>query len=72
MSPQLKQSPPFRAEHLGSLKRPAYLLRKREQFDKGEISHGELVPVEREAIQSIVKMQKDVGLHVVSDGEFAR
>ena len=72
MSSQLKQSPPFRAEHLGSLKRPAQLLRAREQFDKGEITRDELTPIERDAIQKIVQMQKDVGLRVRTDGEFAR
>ncbi|KAI0321405.1 UROD/MetE-like protein [Amylostereum chailletii] len=64
--------PPFRAEHIGSLKRPAYLLEKRAQLDKGEITKDDLAVVEHQAIQEIVKMQTDVGIHAYTDGEFTR
>jgi hypothetical protein len=64
--------PPFRAEHLGSLRRPAYLLEKRAQFENGEISRAELRPVEEKAILEILQLQKDLGLKAVTDGEFTR
>ncbi|KAI0037184.1 UROD/MetE-like protein [Vararia minispora EC-137] len=70
--PLLHLQPPFRAEHLGSLRRPAYLLEKRAQFDSGEISRDELRPAEEKAIQEIVQLQKELGLKAVTDGEFTR
>ncbi|KAI0699462.1 UROD/MetE-like protein [Cytidiella melzeri] len=64
--------PPFRAEHLGSLKRPAKLLEKRDAFDKKEISAEELKNTEDEAIKAIVQMQREVGIKSITDGEFRR
>jgi methionine synthase II (cobalamin-independent) len=65
-------NPPFRAEHIGSLKRPAYLLEARSQFEADQASYEELRPVEQKAIQEIVRLQKEIGLKVVTDGEFTR
>jgi len=70
MSP--RTSPPFRADHVGSLLRPAELLRAREQFAAGAISAGELRAVEDEAVRGAVALQQDVGLQSVTDGEFRR
>lgn len=67
-----KVNPPHRAEHLGSLKRPRYLLQKREEFDGQKCTTDELKAVEDEAIKSIVQMQRDVGLKTITDGEFRR
>jgi len=65
--------PPFRADHVGSFLRPAYLLEAREQFfDKKAISAEQLRAVEDKAITEIVKFQQDVGLHSITDGEFRR
>jgi 5-methyltetrahydropteroyltriglutamate--homocysteine methyltransferase len=64
--------PPFRADHVGSLLRPAELLRARDQFGKKEISAAELWAVEDAAIRTVVKMQEDVGLEGITDGEFRR
>jgi methionine synthase II (cobalamin-independent) len=64
--------PPFRAEHLGSLKRPLKLLEKRAAFDKQEVSAEELRQVEDEAIAAIVEMQREVGIKSITDGEFRR
>jgi 5-methyltetrahydropteroyltriglutamate--homocysteine methyltransferase len=64
--------PPFRAEHIGSLIRPPKLLRARQQHAKGELSRDELRVIEDEAIREVVALQEDVGLEVVTDGEFRR
>ncbi|VDC07406.1 unnamed protein product [Peniophora sp. CBMAI 1063] len=62
----------FRAEHLGSLIRPDSLLQLRAGLWSGKTDREELAKAEKEAIRDIVKMQRDVGLKVVSDGEFTR
>lgn len=69
----LRPTPPFRADHVGSFLRPAYLLQAREQFfvDKS-ITAEQLRAVEDRAITEIVKFQHDVGLHSITDGEFRR
>lgn len=64
--------PPFRADHIGSLKRPAYLLAKRAEFDEGKCSKKELDAVAEKAIKDVVKMQQEVGIKGVTDGEFRR
>ena len=63
---------PARAEHIGSLKRPDVLLRKRAEFALGKCSAAELRAVEDECIADVVKTQLDLGLRVVTDGEFRR
>lgn len=71
-SSTLKLHPPFRADHIGSLKRPAALLAKRKEFDEGKCTSEELRPIEDEAIRSIVQMQREVGIKSITDGEFRR
>jgi 5-methyltetrahydropteroyltriglutamate--homocysteine methyltransferase len=69
----LRPTPPFRADHVGSFLRPAYLLQAREQyFVKKSISAEQLRAVEDRAITEIVKFQHDVGLQSITDGEFRR
>jgi 5-methyltetrahydropteroyltriglutamate--homocysteine methyltransferase len=68
----LRSSPPFRADHVGSFLRPAYLLEAREKKAKGEITPAQLREVEDRAITEIVKFQADVGLQSITDGEFRR
>jgi 5-methyltetrahydropteroyltriglutamate--homocysteine methyltransferase len=63
---------PFRANHVGSLLRPAELLHARGKHAKGEISAAELREVEDRSIRDAVKMQEDVGLQGITDGEFRR
>jgi 5-methyltetrahydropteroyltriglutamate--homocysteine methyltransferase len=65
-------NPPFRADHVGSFLRPAYLLEAREQKARGEISAEQLREVEDRAITEIVKLQREVGLQSITDGEFRR
>lgn len=68
----LRQHPPFRADHVGSFLRPAYLLEAREKKAKGTITAAQLREVEDRAITEIVKFQADVGLQSITDGEFRR
>ncbi|GAA5957782.1 hypothetical protein JCM21900_004552 [Sporobolomyces salmonicolor] len=72
MSAQAHCLPPFRADHIGSLKRPLDLLAKRAEFDAGKCTHDELKAVEDAAIKAEVKRQQDVGIKSVTDGEFRR
>ncbi len=64
--------PPFRADHVGSLLRPAALLDARARRDRGEIGAEELRAVEDACIRDVVRMQQDVGLRGVTDGEYRR
>ncbi len=68
----LRQKPPFRADQVGSFLRPRYLLEARDKFARGEISPAQLREVEDKAIAEVVKMQVDVGLQSITDGEFRR
>ncbi len=65
-------TPPFRADHVGSLLRPPHLIEARTKHATGEISAGELRAVEDAAIRDVVRMQRDVGLLSATDGEFRR
>ncbi|KAL7343537.1 UROD/MetE-like protein [Rhodotorula toruloides] len=65
-------APPFRADHIGSLKRPAELLAKRTDFDDGKCTREDLKVVEDKAIREAVKMQQEVGIKAITDGEFRR
>jgi methionine synthase II (cobalamin-independent) len=64
--------PPFRADHVGSLLRPAPLMAARDDFAAGRIDAAQLRAAEDEAIQAAVKMQRDIGLQDATDGEFRR
>ena len=68
----MRTSPPFRADHVGSLLRPGYLLAAREDLAAGRITAGQLREIEDEAIAAVVAMQRDVGLQSATDGEFRR
>ena len=68
----LRTSPPFRADHVGSLLRPKHLLQAREDHAAGRIDGAELRTIEDDAIRAIVKMQEEVGLRSATDGEFRR
>lgn len=68
----VKHDPPFRAEHIGSLLRPQAMFDAFRKFKAGEIDGAALTKVREDCIRDIVKMQEDVGLRVVTDGEFRR
>jgi len=67
-----RTTPPFRADHVGSLLRPQKLLDARDQFAGGQISAEQLRAIEDDAIRGVVQMQHDVGLQSATDGEFRR
>jgi len=67
-----RTQPPFRADHVGSFLRPKRLLEAREQKAVGTIGADALRAVEDETIAEIVRLQEDVGLLGITDGEFRR
>jgi 5-methyltetrahydropteroyltriglutamate--homocysteine methyltransferase len=67
-----RTSPPFRADHVGSLLRPPELLKAREDFAAQRIAADELRAAEDHAIRDAVRMQEEIGLQSATDGEFRR
>ena len=65
-------TPPFRADHVGSLLRPEELHKARAAFAAGEIDAAELTAAEDLAITDAVRLQEDAGLQSATDGEFRR
>jgi 5-methyltetrahydropteroyltriglutamate--homocysteine methyltransferase len=63
---------PFRADHVGSLLRPRELHELREQVRRKEIPFEKLREAEDRAIRDAVKLQEDLGLQAITDGEFRR
>jgi methionine synthase II (cobalamin-independent) len=73
------EGPPFRAEHVGSLLRPVVLVKARAAAEGDQYRHAEgpltyagLKDIEDQAIRDVVRLQEEVGLAVVTDGEFRR
>jgi Cobalamin-independent synthase, Catalytic domain len=64
--------PPFRADHVGSLLRPAAVKEARAQRERGEIDAAALKAVEDREIVKIIRKQEEIGLEAVTDGEFRR
>ena len=67
-----RAKPPFRADQVGSLVRPAALLSARQAFDRGELPAERLREIEDAEIRKAVALQEDAGFQVVTDGEFRR
>jgi 5-methyltetrahydropteroyltriglutamate--homocysteine methyltransferase len=67
-----RSTPPFRADHVGSLLRPQRLLQARDDYESGRIDAAELREIEDESIRDAVRMQEQVGLESATDGEFRR
>jgi 5-methyltetrahydropteroyltriglutamate--homocysteine methyltransferase len=67
-----RTKPPFRADHVGSLLRPAALKQARERRAKGEIAAAELNAVEDAEIRNAIRKQEAAGLQSITDGEFRR
>jgi 5-methyltetrahydropteroyltriglutamate--homocysteine methyltransferase len=61
-----------RAETVGSLLRPSYLLAARRDKEAGSLSEADLRQVEDRAIREAIALQESVGLDVISDGEMRR
>jgi 5-methyltetrahydropteroyltriglutamate--homocysteine methyltransferase len=67
-----RTTPPYRADHVGSLLRPPELLAAREKRKRSEITADALTRIEDQAIRDAIKLQQDLGLQCVTDGEFRR
>jgi 5-methyltetrahydropteroyltriglutamate--homocysteine methyltransferase len=67
-----RKTPPFRADHVGSLLRTAPLKEARDRFAKGQIDAAALKAVEDHEIEKIIIKQEEVGLKLATDGEFRR
>ena len=65
-------NPPYRAEHVGSLLRPAELLAARASYAEGKLTEPELRAIEDRAILAALGKQRGVGLDVYTDGEMRR
>ena len=63
---------PYRADHVGSLLRPPELLQARNAHADGRLDAAGLGAVEDRAILEALELQRQVGLDVVTDGEFRR
>ncbi|MGH6968605.1 MAG: 5-methyltetrahydropteroyltriglutamate--homocysteine S-methyltransferase [Stellaceae bacterium] len=67
-----RTKPPFRADHVGSLLRPAALKQARERRAKGEIGAEDLKAVEDREVERTIRKQEEAGLQSITDGEFRR
>jgi 5-methyltetrahydropteroyltriglutamate--homocysteine methyltransferase len=67
-----RTKPPFRADHVGSLLRPAVLKQARARRERGEITAEELKTIEDREIEAVIRKQEEAGLRSVTDGEFRR
>jgi 5-methyltetrahydropteroyltriglutamate--homocysteine methyltransferase len=70
--PEMKETPPFRADHVGSLLRPAAIIEARAKLAQGELGVHELEALEDEAIVRAIEKQEAIGLHSITDGEIRR
>ena len=68
----LRDAPPFRADHVGSLLRTREVLTAREDRQQGRIDAAKLRAIEDAGIRQVVRMQEDIGLRGVTDGEYRR
>jgi 5-methyltetrahydropteroyltriglutamate--homocysteine methyltransferase len=67
-----RTKPPFRADHVGSLLRPAALKEARAKRERGEITAEELKTIEDREIEAVIRKQEEAGLRSATDGEFRR
>jgi 5-methyltetrahydropteroyltriglutamate--homocysteine methyltransferase len=67
-----RNKPPFRADHVGSLLRPAALKDARARRERGEIDAAALAAVEDREIENVIRRQEEIGLRSITDGEFRR
>jgi 5-methyltetrahydropteroyltriglutamate--homocysteine methyltransferase len=65
-------APPFRADHVGSLLRPAALKEARRQHADGTLDAAGLTAVEDREIERVIRKQQELGLRAVTDGELRR
>src|SRR6202048_5229817 len=65
-------TPNYRADHVGSLLRPAEVLQAREDFNQHRISTAQLKEIEDRAVLAVLDLQRQVGIDVLTDGEYRR
>jgi 5-methyltetrahydropteroyltriglutamate--homocysteine methyltransferase len=68
----VKGRPPFRADHIGSLLRPAVLRQAFKQHANGHLPDADFTRIQDDCIRAVVRLQEEAGLQVVADGEFRR
>ena len=68
----MRTTPPFRADHVGSLLRTASIKEARASREIGAIGAAEFKEIENREIEKIVRRQKSIGLKLATDGEFRR
>src|SRR4029453_3407273 len=61
-----------RAEGVGSLLRPPELLAARARHETGELDHAEFKRIEDSAVLGCIRLQEELELDVISDGELRR
>lgn len=72
MAARTQGHPPFRADHIGSLLRPPALRQAFRHYAANEIDDAEFSKLQDRCIRDVVALQEQVGLKVVTDGEFRR
>jgi methionine synthase II (cobalamin-independent) len=72
MQREMKSKPPFRADQVGSLLRPAALAQLRARYKRGEVDKPALRAAEDDAVREVVRRQEAIGLQAVTDGELRR
>ena len=68
----MKQTPPFRADHIGSLLRPSALRQAHRDRAAAKIDSADFAHILDDCIRGIVRLQETIGLKVVTDGEYRR
>jgi 5-methyltetrahydropteroyltriglutamate--homocysteine methyltransferase len=71
-NPMSRSRPPFRADQVGSLLRPAVIKEARARLHAGTETSDELHRVEDQEIRRIIRKQEEIGLQSITDGEFRR
>jgi len=67
-----RTTPPFRADHVGSLLRTSALKEARGRRERGEIDADALNAIEDQEIVKLIRLQAEIGLQSVTDGEYRR
>jgi 5-methyltetrahydropteroyltriglutamate--homocysteine methyltransferase len=68
----VRTTPPFRADHVGSLLRPTALQEARAKWKAGKLPHDVLRQVEDASIAAAIAKQEEIGLRAATDGEYRR
>ncbi|HEX5210791.1 MAG TPA: 5-methyltetrahydropteroyltriglutamate--homocysteine S-methyltransferase [Pseudolabrys sp.] len=67
-----RDTPPFRADHVGSLLRPLAVKQARIKRAAGQLTADELVAIEDAEIKTLIARQEAIGLRSITDGELRR